>query len=318
MRSLRIVALSLVSLAACSVEAAEVAEERAMVTSKLYYTVRLPRRIGGGTHQTQLSRHYRPDKIHAPGSKRPKNVYSRVTIPETGADGLPVRVDLSKEAPPPGDQGQTSSCSTWASGYSVMGWWANHSKLSGAPYAPMFLYSQIVKGSCDEGTFIPDSLEILKSQGIASDVSYQPMQDNLDCSQVRLDNATRSDAALHRITGYEPLEPNDPLTSLKRQLAAGRPVVIGIATYNNLENADADHVLIEAPESNENLGGHAIAAFGYDEKGVWILNSWAKTWGREGWGQLSWSYLASTDSEGQPTLMDGYAITGVVAGATPP
>jgi len=37
------------------------------------------------------------------------------------------------------------------------------------------------------------------------------------------------------------------------------------------------------------LGGHAFAIVAYDEKGLWIQNSWGKRWGKEGFGRISYA-----------------------------
>lgn len=39
---------------------------------------------------------------------------------------------------------------------------------------------------------------------------------------------------------------------------------------------------------DEELGGHAFALVGYDEKGFWLQNSWGTEWGRGGFGHLSY------------------------------
>src|SRR3954447_2253172 len=39
------------------------------------------------------------------------------------------------------------------------------------------------------------------------------------------------------------------------------------------------------------LGGHMIAAYGYDQTGVKIANSWGTGWGRAGWATLSWDFV---------------------------
>jgi hypothetical protein len=37
------------------------------------------------------------------------------------------------------------------------------------------------------------------------------------------------------------------------------------------------------------LGGHAFAIVAYDEKGLWIQNSWGKSWGKQGYGRISYA-----------------------------
>ncbi len=42
------------------------------------------------------------------------------------------------------------------------------------------------------------------------------------------------------------------------------------------------------PLREKELGGHAFAIVGYDDRGFWIQNSWGTRWGREGFGLVSY------------------------------
>lgn len=42
------------------------------------------------------------------------------------------------------------------------------------------------------------------------------------------------------------------------------------------------------PFSEKNLGGHAFAIVAYDDRGFWIQNSWGKSWGKQGFGLISY------------------------------
>jgi hypothetical protein len=278
----------------------------------LSLTVELPQRLGGGTREVHKASHAAAQKHYKLGAKlSAKSTARSGTVPPTTTTPPPT-VDLTANAPEPGDQGETGSCATWATGYSVMGWWASKAKLPDAPYAPMFLYSQLVDGSCNDGTAIGDSLSILNQQGIASATHYEPMQDNLDCTLYSAKKSTTTDAARHRITGSHSLPLEDPVNEIKAALAGGTPVVLGIMVYDNVENADADSYFIDAPsDEDQALGGHAIAAFGYDQQGLWILNSWTTKWGNKGWGELSWDFV-SGQSGGTPNVIEADVIEGVV------
>jgi hypothetical protein len=46
---------------------------------------------------------------------------------------------------------------------------------------------------------------------------------------------------------------------------------------------------IPEPTFGQEKSGHAFLIVGYDEKGFWIQNSWGKTWGKNGFGHLSYS-----------------------------
>jgi hypothetical protein len=195
-----------------------------------------------------------------------------------------------------------------------MGWWAHKTKMSGAPFAQMFLYSQLVEGDCNSGTDIRDSLDILMQAGIPSASAYQPMQKNLDCTLHAASDTTDTNAAEHRIDGYETLPLEDRRQEIMSALASGHPVVLGINVYDNVANADPEHLLIDAPREGEQTpGGHAVAAFAYDAKGVWILNSWTSNWGRNGWAELSWEFITGSVGD-TPNMDEGQVINGVVKG----
>ena len=105
----------------------------------------LPAALGGGSGTAHLAASTPPTTRHRYGIPLP--------IPKPSSDHTshralpqapPASVDLSVYAPPAGDQGDTGSCQSWATGYSAMGWWANRMGLANAKFAPMYLYSQIV------------------------------------------------------------------------------------------------------------------------------------------------------------------------------
>jgi hypothetical protein len=277
-------------------------------------TVQLPHALGGGTRVTHATSHATPARTWPLGLRR--------GMPHPPARGgeqaevqpmvLPASVDLSQGAPVAGDQGQTGSCATFATGYSAMGWWDARTSLGGAPYAPMFLYAQQVQGDCSSGTSIEGDLDIMKSQGIDTAADYEPMEQDLDCAtQPTVQNLAV--AAKYKVLDYENPDMSDPKTAIVQELAAGRPLVLGIEVYDNFFNATASDYLIGAPGPGEGSnGGHGITAFKYDANGVWILNSWGTSWGLQGWGELSWDFI-----EGANCVDDVVAITGVVGGAPP-
>lgn len=57
----------------------------------------------------------------------------------------------------------------------------------------------------------------------------------------------------------------------------------------NYVNSKGDIAFTDRPDR---LGGHAVLACGYDDIGVYIQNSWGKTWGIHGFGRLSWEQVS--------------------------
>jgi hypothetical protein len=311
--SLALVASPAASLVGCANYAGD---ETGSTGESLDVLVHLPTALGGGDRTTRHALDAIPSHVYATGLPKRARAPSHggVAAQSNPTQQTPTTTDLSQDAPAPGDQGQTGSCAAWATGYSSMGWWAAKTGLAGAPFAPMYLYAQEVQGSCDQGTYIEGNMDILQQQGIDTSADYEPMEQNLDCATQP--NAQQTANAAHaKISGYRQLDlSGGARAAIEQMLAAGYPVVLGIQAYSELMNANASNYLVGPPSASSHLyGGHAIAAFKYDENGVWILNSWTDQWGNRGWAELSWAFLEGSHN-GEANLMDAAAITGVVGG----
>lgn len=315
MMSPRLVALALagLSLIACAPEAPSAAsEELGSTTSKLGRPVTTPKAAGSVKTHALAASHAAPASRHTYGLKAAPLAakHSGSLHVQADATTLPESADLSQDTPPIVDQGQTSACVTFALGYNAMGWWAAKTGMTGAPFAPMYLYSQIVQGDCEQPTLFTDSLDILTQQGIASDSSYQPMQSNLDCA-TRPTRRAAANASGHKVTDWSEIDLSNPELGIKQALAAGVPVVIGMETYSAIENVTRENFLIDPPMRGEqSSGGHAVALFAYDDVGVWFANSWGTAWGVDGWAQLSWEFINGAQN-GVPNLNGAVAITSV-------
>ncbi len=244
-----------------------------------------------------------PGHFNANGLQRatgPKRQYSAGM--SVGASvNLPASVDLSQYAPPVGNQGQVGSCASWATGYYLRGWYARKSgtfpQVSPVGFEPEYLYSQINGGS-DNGSSFYGNFSILTQQGIDSRADYR--QGDFDY----LDQPTASEkanAAQNKILGYNVLYVGTGSLASDQQaieaaMAAGFPVVLGIAVYNSFYYASATNHLVDST-SGPLYGYHGIFAAKYDAAGVWIENSWDTWWGLNGWAELSWNYVANASDE---------------------
>jgi C1A family cysteine protease len=285
-------------------------EASALVGAKAQ--VRLPAALGGGTEITAFAPATPPLKKHGYGALLPAGDAAPDARAEVSAPlALPATADVSAGAPPTGDQGDTGSCTTWATGYSAMSWWANHVGLSGAIFAPMYLYSQIAKGVCSSGAQIENALDLLKSQGIDTQTDYEPMQFNLDCGTLPT-SAQKTNAANFKITNYVKSDLSKGAKSaIMSVIAGGTPAIIALMVYPEFENANASNYLIGPPVAGDSAeGGHAVTAFAYDENGVWILNQWGGDWGNNGWAELSWDFVDGSFN-GQANVYDVDSISGV-------
>jgi C1A family cysteine protease len=96
------------------------------------------------------------------------------------------------------------------------------------------------------------------------------------------------------------------LTQIKTNLSAGLPAMFGFTVYNSISQADKTGKIPFPTSGEEVAGGHAIGAFGYDDKmkikntnhggkettgALLIRNSWGTEWGDNGYGWLPYEYV---------------------------
>lgn len=210
--------------------------------------------------------------------------------PAIGDSAVPLSVDLSGDAPPVGNQGPVNSCASWATGYTLLGWYAHHYRVAGAPYAPMYVYSELVQG-VNKGTSFEGNFGI-EQQGIDTQADY--VQGNYDYTNLPT-AAEQENASHYHSTGYTQIYAQgagSAQQAIENAMAAGKPVAVGIPVYSNFMNATASAPLVDVPPAGAPLyGGHAIVAMKYDANGLWIENQWGTSWGLSGWGELSWSFV---------------------------
>jgi C1A family cysteine protease len=210
------------------------------------------------------------------------------------AASLPASVDLTPYAISPGDQRAVSSCVGWATGYTLLGWYANYQKHAGAPFAPMYVYSQI-NGGRDAGATIPSAWNILESQGVAEQAAYS--QGNYNWAD-RPTTAETTNAAQHKTRSHAYLFSGDnqggnAQIAIETALASNNPVVIGIPVHSGFGSlSPSNQVWRLSNTTGQNLlGYHALVAVGYDSTGIRIENSWGTGWGAAGFATLAWDFV---------------------------
>lgn len=95
-------------------------------------------------------------------------------------------------------------------------------------------------------------------------------------------NSGNSQAA-HRIAAYYAVSKNKD--SIQRAIAHFGVILIGTPWYNSWFYPNKAGVL---PPADYTVGGHAIAAIGYDATGLKLRNSWGTDWGRNGDCTMPW------------------------------
>ncbi len=255
--------------------------------------------------------------VRSPGATTAPALGTRaLSVVATTTTAVPASVDLSRFDPAVGDQGSVNSCSAWAIGYGMLGWFANRQGHTGAPFAPMYVYSQLT-GPGDTGSSPMGVLEVLRTQGIDTAAKYAAGHGGTARAPYnwtqRPSAADRTAAAANKITGWVTLyntfgSPGaTAVAKLKQTLASGRPVALTIGVFGRFEMAQGTGVISSAGSLGPILGLHEVLAVGYDSRGVRIENSWGTYWGNAGYGILDWNYIAKYSYEAETAA--GFATT---------
>ena len=223
--------------------------------------------------------------------REPAHIKASIPLMLRFQNYLPEEVDLASKFPTPGDQGQQSSCTAWATGYAMRSYYEGKRRnwnfsSPGQLISPAYIYNRLhdFRGNCDTGTAISEALGVLKSDG-APTLSAYPYLEN-DCSRPASAQLLREGSAF-RISGWSALD-NKRLDDAKGQLANGNPVVFGMEVSERFENLSGREIYDDV--ASPRTGGHAMVLVGYSERrqAFKVMNSWGTEWGDGGFGWISY------------------------------
>ncbi|TAG02592.1 MAG: hypothetical protein EAZ44_07035 [Cytophagia bacterium] len=242
---------------------------------------------------------------NAKGCKFNLKTYEKVDLippPKRGEqDALPKKYSLKQYAPEPKNQGDYGTCVGWALAYAARtiqiakhyGW--KHSVLiTDNAFSPYFLYEKIKKSNdlkCNEGTDLAAALDTMKNNGVLKFNEYE-----YTCNG-SITQRHEKKASEYKIKNYMRLfdvdAPSQHL-SVKKVLAGGNPVVIGIGVTNSFKRAKGIErwQLKEEFNAKDAEEGHAMTIVGYDDEkfgGAFeLMNSWGTSWGKNGFIWVSY------------------------------
>ncbi|MFC2124915.1 C1 family peptidase [Bacteroidota bacterium] len=206
---------------------------------------------------------------------------------------IPSKFSLKQYCPKPGNQLQLHTSAAWA-----ITWGArtileakskgitDQTEITKNAFAPSFTYSlstQMADKTCIQGTSLEKALEVMKTMGTPKYVDF------LEFCPKTIPESSKTKAEESKITDYVRLFKSDDedktkLETVKRSLAEGLPVVVGMECPDSFHFAEEFWQPREQKE--EDLDGHALCLVGYDDGkfgGAFeAMNSWGKGWGNDG------------------------------------
>ncbi len=209
---------------------------------------------------------------------------------------LPALVDLTSKCPPVYDQGQLGSCTANAIAGAIEFDQRNEKKSEFIP-SRLFIYynERVIQGTVasDSGAQLRDGIKTISTQGACHEClwPYDPGQFAQHPPAV-----CYSEAEAHNDFIY--LRVAQAMSSMRGCLASGYPFVFGFTVYESFESdAVAASGIVPMPQSDEAvIGGHAVAAVGYDDKAAQFIvrNSWGRDWGQQGYFRIPYTYLTQS------------------------
>jgi C1A family cysteine protease len=219
-------------------------------------------------------------------------VYRSRTI--KNVSDLPKTVDLRNNMSPIVDQGQLGSCTANAIVSGLREYLLIKAQKALVRLSRLFLYyeERKLEGTIaeDSGASLRDGMKVLAQIGVCPEEDYA-----YDVTKFTTAPSVKAytDAVLYKISEYHRVV---NLNSLKIALSEGQPVVFGFEVYQSFESEKvAKTGIVPKPKKNETiLGGHAVLAVGYVDKGkssgrLIVRNSWGQAWGDHGYCYMSYS-----------------------------
>lgn len=141
----------------------------------------------------------------------------------------------------------------------------------------------------DGGTFIRTAIKSINKLGFAPESAWPysrpwAKRPSVATYETAFDNSVE----YMRIDGSG----SERLLAVRSAIAAGFPVVMGLRIDSNFERAQSGDMM-DPPDENRVIGGHAVAILEYDEMGFYGPNSWGTDHGTDGWFSASSAYVGS-------------------------
>lgn len=224
---------------------------------------------------------------------------------------LPKKIDLRDGLDAPYDQGRIGSCTANAIAAAIQ---FDRRKMNQSPdFVPsrLFIYynerAMEKTVAIDNGAQIRDGVKSINRLGVCPEAmwSYSDTpaneHNNVFPSGAKAvekpPSSVYDQAAKHTLMSYSRISRS--LSQFKGCLASGYPFVFGFTVFQSIYGADGQplaHVPMPS-ENDENIGGHAVLAIGYDDAShsFLIRNSWGPNVQDHGHFWMPYAYLLDSN-----------------------
>jgi len=214
----------------------------------------------------------------------------------TAPVALPDRIDLRANLPIY-DQGQLGSCTANAI-CSAYQYELVKQHAAALNFSRLFLYfnERQIEGTTkwDAGAYIRDGFKALNALGVCLEQDWPYL---ISKFSAKPPTKAYKSAQAHQALQY--LRVAQTVDQMRQCLAAGYPFVFGFSVYESFESLEVERTgVVSMPgQSEEQVGGHAVLAVGYDHaaRRFLVQNSWGKFWGQDGFFTIPYDYLADND-----------------------
>ncbi len=239
-----------------------------------------------------------------------KKSVNEILKPLKAPKAIPMKVDLRYWCSSIEDQGSIGSCTANA----AVGLYEYFERRAFGKHiegSRLFLYKatrNLLQWVGDEGAYLRSTMGAMALFGVPPE-KYWPYDENKVNDEP--DAFIYSYAKNYQAISYYRLDPpginrKDLVPKIKEHLIMNLPLIFGFSCYSSLGQSDENGGCIPFPDRLEDQdGGHAVMAIGYDDKKVitnksnntkttgalLIRNSWGKTWGEDGYGWLPYQYV---------------------------
>ena len=236
---------------------------------------------------------------------RALTVMTKAPLATRSFTNLPAQVSYEQYCPSVGDQGQQETSVAFATAYylrTIMEGKEHNMtqkpRLDESRFSPTFVYDKIRDPkdvNCQGGGTIEEALDVLKTDGVPRlrNLAYPLCNQSIPPGIVK-------EATQFRIGDYQQLfteqtDAGQKVLAVKKALAEGNPVVVGMGAPLSFEEARAVWEPAPNEKADDILYNQAVCVIGYSDKqhgGAFrIVNSWNTGWGEKGFCWIPYAYF---------------------------